>query len=126
MGLPHHRVLFDFEPTSRRRDVLGGDPADLSDTPTEAVRSMITADSVLTIYANQGQGQDMADFLAIRTDLLQVVAAYAQHYREEQERDRPHLPGLSDFRLYPLTAQETANIQANTGRTLPPGYDDPR
>ena len=123
-GLPHQRVLFDFDPTSRDKGVLGGDPADLSGLQVEAVRSMSSGGIVLTIYAHAGQGQDMADLLARRTDLLTVAAAYAQSYQDDPDVTAAAGTAVPDFRLYPLTSEEKANIQANTGFTLPPGFSE--
>lgn len=118
-GLQHQRALFDFDPTETgSRRILGGDPYDLSEADIEAVRSLGTADTVLTIYARAGQAQDMADLLAVRSDLISVAAAYAADYREEHGAP-------IDFRLYPLTDEERSNIEAHRARqSRRPG--DPR
>ena len=117
MGLPHQRVLFDFNPRSPGKNVLGGDAEDLSAEDMEAVRSFISQGTLITVYARTGDGQDMADFLSVREDLIAVASAYAEHCRKQGGPEE-----YPDFRLRPLSAQEKRNIEIGTGHTLPEEY----
>ena len=117
MGLPHQRALFDFDPRRPGRNVLSGDAEDLSAEEMEAVRSFITKGTLVTIYARAGDGQDMAQFLSVREDLIAVASAYAEHCRKEGGPEQ-----YPDFRLRPLSAGEKRNIEAATGHTLREEY----
>ncbi len=115
LGKPLQKALIDFDIHQPVKQIIGADPIDLTNIPTESVRSMLTGDAVITIVAHQGDGQNVADFLAERPDFLTVALGYAQHYLPQ---------GVHDFALNALSTEHIANAERATGKTLP-NDDDP-
>ena len=117
MEYTHQRAFLDFDPRNPGKNVLGGELSNLASQEMEAVRSVGQEGILLTIYSRKNDGQDMADFLHIREDIIAVALSYARHYRADHE------PGAStDFRLYILSAEEKMRIENATGHTLPEEY----
>ena len=108
-GLPTQRALIDFDITRNQKQVIGGDPIDLSQIPTEPVKSFITEDSVVTIVAHQGEGQAVADLLAQNPFLYDHAVLYAKHYLDQE---------IMDFALNALDGQQLRNLQPRTDRDL--------
>ena len=117
MGYIHQKALLDFNPRNPGKNVLGGDIADLALEDMEAVRSVGQDGVLLTIYARTGDGQDMAEFLHAREDIINITVTYANDYRAKQGPDKP-----ADFRMYPLSAEQKRSIEEATGHHLPPDY----
>ena len=108
-GLPLQRALIDFDITKNQKQVIGGDPIDLSQIPTEPVKSFITEESIVTISAHQGEGQAVADLLADNPFLHDQAVYYAKHYFDKN---------IMDFALNALDAQQLRNLQPKTNRDL--------
>ena len=108
--LPIQRALIDFDPLQPVKQVIGGDPIDLSDIPTEPVKSLITPWAIVTIVAHKGDGQLIADVLAHPQSFIKNLALqYAEDYFNQ---------GILDFALNALSNEQIRNIEVNTGHTI--------
>ena len=67
-------VLIDFDFKSPEQLVIGADPEDLSDIATEPVKSLMAPWAVITIVAHEGEGQDVADLLDAKPELVNLVS----------------------------------------------------
>ena len=72
-------VLIDFELKSPEELVIGADPEDLSGIPTVPVKSLMAPWAVVTIVAHEGEGQEVADLLAAKPELVNLAAHHAEH-----------------------------------------------
>ena len=77
---PLQRVLIDLDLRDPSRQVIGGNPMDFDQIPTERVHSFIAPDRVITIFAHQGEGQLVANLLEARPDIKGWIMHYAEHY----------------------------------------------
>ena len=102
-------VLIDFELKSPELLVIGADPEDLSKIPTEPVKSLVAPWAVITIVAHEGEGQDVADLLAAKPELVNLAAHHAEYYFQE---------GIMEFSLNALTDEQKRNVARNTGRRI--------
>ena len=102
-------VLIDFDFKSPEQLVIGADPEDLTNIPTVPVKSVLTPWAVVTIVAHDGEGQDVADLLAAKPELVRLAAHHAEHYFQE---------GIMEFSLNALTDEQKSNVERNTGRRL--------
>ena len=102
-------VLIDFELKSPEELVIGADPEDLTNIPTVPVKSLMAPWAVVTIVAHEGEGQEVADLLAAKPELVNLAAHHAEHYFKE---------GIMEFSLNALTDEQKRNVQRNTGRRL--------
>ena len=73
-------VLIDFDFKSPEQLVIGADPEDLTNIPTVPVKSVLTPWAVVTIVAHEEEGQDVADLLAAKPELVNLAAHYAEQY----------------------------------------------
>ena len=101
-GLPWVRGLINFDLRDPLQQVLGSDPADLSETPVEAVRSIHTTGFTLTIFAHRGEGQDVANLLAARTDLVGMITNHAEDYTSR---------GIDSFEVNALTGEQVRRVE---------------
>ena len=108
-------VLIDFELKSPELLVIGADPEDLSGIPTVPVKSVITPWAVLTIVAHEEEGQDVADLLYAKPELVNLAAHHAEHYFQE---------GIMEFSLNALTDEQKRNVERNTRYRFAPEEDE--
>ena len=108
-GSPTQTVLIDFDFKSPEQLVIGADPEDLSTIPTEPVKSLVAPWAVITIVAHEGEGQDVADLLYDKPELVNLAAHHAEYYFQE---------GIMEFSLNALTDEQKRNVEHNTGRRL--------
>ena len=80
-GIKLIKVIANFDIHSRNKKVLGSDPADLSKIPRNPVKSLIRPWAVICIYAHQGQEQDIADLLAAKPIIVDLIVQHADKYR---------------------------------------------
>ena len=98
---PLQRVLMDFDLKDPTLQVLGGDPEEFAEIPAERVKSIILEDRNVTIYAHQGDGQDLADLLAARPDVIDWVLYYAEYYWQD---------GVDSFAMRALDENKTEGL----------------
>ena len=108
--LPLQRALIDFDPLQPVKQVIGGDPIDLSDIPTEPVTSITTPWAIVTIVAHKGDGKLIADVLAHPHSFIKNLAI---HYAEDYFNQ-----GVMDFALNALSNEQIRNIEINTGKRI--------
>ena len=101
--------LIDFDFRSPEQLVIGADPEDLSNIPTVPVKSVLAPWAVVTIVAHEEEGQDVADLLADKPELVQLAAHHAEYYFKE---------GVMEFSLNALTDEQKRNVERNTGHRL--------
>ena len=108
-------VLIDFELKSPELLVIGADPEDLSKIPTVPVKSLLMPWAVVTIVAHEEEGQEVADLLADKPELVNLAAHHAEYYFQE---------GIMEFSLNALTDEQKRNVERNTGHRLRPEEDE--
>ena len=91
------RVLMDFDIRDPTKQVLDSRPCDLTGIPMEAVHTYFTKELTITVYAHEGDGQTVADLLAARPDLPQMIVGHAQLHAEAE---------IDAFSLVALTEEE--------------------
>lgn len=102
-------VLIDFDLKSPEQLVIGADPEDLTNIPTVPVKSVLAPWAVITIVAHEEEGQDVADLLAAKPELVNLATHHAEHYFKE---------GIMEFSLNALTDEQKRNVERNTGNRL--------
>ena len=102
-------VLIDFDFKSPEQLVIGADPEDLTNIPTVPVKSVLAPWAVVTIVAHEEEGQEVADLLAAKPELVNLAAHYAEQYFKE---------GIMEFSLNALTDEQKRNVERNTGHRL--------
>ena len=78
------KVLIDFDLRDPAPQVLDSHPTDLSGIPMEAVHTYFTPELTITVYAHDGDGQEVANLLAERPDLPQMIIGHAQLHAESR------------------------------------------
>ncbi len=73
------------------------------------VKSVLTPWAVVTIVAHEEEGQDVADLLYAKPELVNLAAHHAEHYFSE---------GIMEFSLNALTDEQKRNVERNTGGRL--------
>ena len=106
---PIQTCLIDFDFRSPEQLVIGADPEDLSKITTVPVKSVLAPWAVVTIVAHEEEGQDVADLLAAKPELVQLAAHHAEYYFQE---------GIMEFSLNALTDEQKRNVERNTGHRL--------
>ena len=66
-------VLIDFDFKSPEQLVIGADPEDLTNIPTVPVKSVLAPWAVVTIVAHEDEGQEVADLLAAKPELVNLA-----------------------------------------------------
>ena len=99
--LPHQRVLMDLDFHNPSPNPIGGDPADLTDVLMTPIKSVITTETVTTIYSHRGDEEITTGLLAVRPDIVNVISGYADDY---------HRKGVRDFKMYHQTDEEVESI----------------
>ena len=89
--------------------MIGTDTEDLSNIPTVSVKSVLAPWAVATIVAHEEEGQDVADLLAEKPELVQLAAHHAEYYFQERIRE---------FSLNALSDEQKRNVERNTGHRL--------
>ena len=64
---------------------------------------------MVTIVAHEEEGQDVADLLDAKPELVNLAAHYVEQYFKE---------GIMEFSLNALTDEQKRNVERNTGRRL--------
>ena len=77
-------VLIDFDFRSPEQLVIGADPEDLSKIPTVPVKSIVAPWAMVTIVAHEEEGQDVANLLSDKPELVQLAAHYAEYYFQKE------------------------------------------
>ena len=98
---PLQKALMDFDLQDPSLQIIGGNPMDLDQTPTERVHSTIMPDRVVTIFAHEGEGQLVANLLAARPDIKDWVLHYADHFWPE---------GVTSFAMQAIPEENAEGI----------------
>lgn len=70
---------------------------------------------MITIVAHEGEGQDVADLLDDKPELVNLAAHHAEYYFEQ---------GIMEFLLNVLTDEQKRNVERNTGRRIETEEDE--
>ena len=70
---------------------------------------MVAPWAVVTIVAHEGEGQEVADLLDAKPELVNLAAHHAEYYFQE---------GIMEFSLNALTDEQKRNVERNTGRRI--------
>ena len=108
-NLPALRVLIDFDITTSVKQVIGGDPVDLTHIPTVPVRSLINGEAIITIIAHANEEQEVADLLAQKPFWVQTAFAYAMDYFKQ---------GVTDVALNALTEEQIRTLEDHSGKDM--------
>lgn len=107
--LPMMHALINFDLHDPEPQVLGCDPLDLSGIPTEPVKTIAIPGALVTIYAHQGEGQDVADLLSADPSLVSMVQDHGEQY---------FYLGVISFDVHALTPHEIDNVRQRTGNVV--------
>ena len=102
-------ILIDFDFKSPENLVLGADPEDLTNIPTVGVKLVFLPWAVLTIVAHEEEGQEVANLLADKPEIVDIAAHYAELYFKE---------GVMELSLNALTDEQKRNVERYTGRRM--------
>ena len=99
---PYQQVLIDFDLSDPTEQVLDSTPADLASIPMEAVRTIFTDTATVTIHAHRDEGQQVANLLAARKDIIAMVLSHGRMHQED---------GVMSFTINALTAAQFEDLK---------------
>ena len=115
------RVLIDFDLRDPTQQVIDSNPADLTDIPMQAVRTLYTQTLTITIYAHEGEGQDVAQLLEVKENIIWMILTHGQMHADD---------GVADFTINALTDTQWEHLQQVVAETKaqasPDGPPPPR